>query len=96
MRIRCVSPDIGSRVESSQKIRSETEKEKERIRDRVSANCSNQRVGRVSRTEGKVLRKEDYIRDTTTGFIYRRGTIEHYGKYRGERGVGQRRSRGVW
>ena len=33
------------------------------------------------------------FRDTTTGFIYRSGTIEHYSKHRGEYGDGQRWSR---
>src|SRR6266404_520598 len=64
---------VACRVES--RIRSEIETEKERIRDRAGANCSNQRFGRVSRTEE---RKMIYIRDATTGYIYRRGTIEHY------------------
>src|SRR5882762_3362580 len=74
MRIRCVSPDIGSRVESSQgsEARSRPRKSEFEI---TRANCSNQRVGRVSRTEE---RKMVYIRDATTGYIYRRGTIEHY------------------
>ena len=43
--------------------------------------------------EREFKRRIIIFRDMTTGFIYRRGTIEHYSKHRGEHGDGQRWSR---